>query len=1003
MEFQNLSAYTCVTRKDLTDIGSTGYILRHKKTGARVMLIENEDENKVFNIVFRTTPTNSTGVPHIIEHTVLCGSQKYPSKDPFVELVKGSMNTFLNAMTYPDKTMFPVASCNDQDFKNLMDVYLDAVFHPNIYRNENIFRQEGWSWQIEDKDDPVVINGVVYNEMKGAFSSPDDVLERQIMNSLFPDTTYGVESGGDPEHIPELSYEEFLDFHRRYYNPSNAYIYLYGKMDFEERLAYLDREYLSSFEMAKEMGENGPVYSEVGIQKAFDCPREIRTKYPVAENDPLEDNAYLTWNVAVATSSDTLLANSFAALDYVLLDSPGAPLKMALLDAGIGKDVYGSYDSGIRQPVFSVVAKGANEQDEMRFRETVRSCLERLCEEGLNEKALEAAINTMEFKYREADFGGYPKGLIYSIDCFDSWLYQDSQPFDYLVQLADYKALREKIGTGYFENLIRTYILDNPHASFVTVGPQRGLAQEAEAKTARRLAQWKETLSEEQIEGLIEGTKALRAFQETPSTREELETIPMLSRSDLRKEALAFRNEEHMENGVKLVHHQEMTNGIAYITLLFDASGIAQEDLPYFGILRSVLGMVSTEHYTYEELANEIGRRTGGVSAGISMFPSMHHSDRLKAALGIQIATLPAEIDFSMEIAGEILFTSKLEDEKRLKEIIQKTRSRLYTKLTSAGHMTAATRAMSGLNAESCYSDAISGIAYYQEIALLEKEFDSRKAELIARLKRVLASLLRKEGFLISFTGQKEEIGRILQDGAKIREQLPGADAEPAGSRNSLSGAGAEPAGSLEQGGFLREITGLSYAPKSEGFLTPAKIQYVAQAGSFADAGLPYTGMLNVLRVIMNYEYLWTNLRVIGGAYGCGASFGRNGSSAFYSYRDPHLNNTLQVYRKVVEYLESFECDERDMTKYVIGTISGMDAPLPPRSAGVRSMTAYISGTTYEEIQAIRDQILAAGAEDIRSLAPYMEAILAKGAVCVVGNEEKIQASKELFDTVSAL
>ena len=343
MELKNLTAYNLVMKKDLTDIGSVGWLLTHNKTGARVMLIENEDDNKVFNIAFRTTPTNSTGVPHIIEHTVLCGSRKYPSKDPFVELVKGSMNTFLNAMTYPDKTMFPVASCNDQDFRNLMDVYLDAVFYPNIYKNENIFRQEGWSYQIEDRDDPIVINGVVYNEMKGAFSSPDDVLERQIMNSLFPDTTYGVESGGDPRHIPELSYEEFLDFHRKYYNPSNAYLYLYGKMDFEERLEYLDRAYLSAFDRADNMGANGPVYSEVGLQKPFETPRELKTQYPVAENDPLEDNTYLSWNVACGQSSDTRLSNSFAALDYVLLDSPGAPLKMALLDAGIGKDVYGSY------------------------------------------------------------------------------------------------------------------------------------------------------------------------------------------------------------------------------------------------------------------------------------------------------------------------------------------------------------------------------------------------------------------------------------------------------------------------------------------------------------------------------------------------------------------------------------------------------------------------------------------------------------------------------------
>ena len=983
MDLKNLTAYTLVMKKDLTDIGSVGWLLRHNQTGARVMLIENEDDNKVFNIAFRTTPENSTGVPHIIEHTVLCGSAKYPSKDPFVELVKGSMNTFLNAMTYPDKTMFPVASCNDQDFRNLMDVYLDAVFHPNIYRNEKIFRQEGWSWQIEDPEDPVVINGVVYNEMKGAFSSPDDVLERRIMNSLFPDTTYGVESGGDPQHIPDLTYEEFLEFHRKYYNPSNAYLYLYGKMDFAERLEYLDKAYLSEFDQAPEMGENGPAYSLVGYQESFDQPVEVCVPYPIGESDPLEDNTYLSWNVVCGESSDTRLANSFAVLDYALLDSPGAPLKMALLDAGIGKDVYGSYDSGIRQPVFSIIAKGANEKDSLRFREMIRTCLQKLCEEGLNQKALEAAINTMEFKYREADFGGYPKGLIYSIDCFDSWLYRDDQPFDYLLQLADYQFLREQIGSGYYEKLIRTYILENPHASFVTLTPERGLAQEAEAKTAKRLQEWKSTLTGEQIDKLIEDTRALRAFQEAPSTKEELEAIPMLSRKDLRREALPFHNEVFVKDGVKLVHHAEQTNGIAYISLLFDVSSLAQEDLPCLGILRSVLGMVSTEHYTYEELANEIGRRTGGVSTGMGVIADPEDASRLKAVFNIDIATLPGEIAFSMEIASEILFSSRLDDGKRLKEILQKVKSRLYAKLTSAGHMTAVTRAMAGFSADMCFSDATAGLTFYQELKRYEETFDSLKDELTAKLKRILSSILRSDGFLVSFTGDAKERDRILDEAVRIREKLSG--------------------DVCKEGGSIKDITGLSLQLKKEGFQTPAKVQYVAQAGNYRDAGLPFTGALNVLKVILNYEYLWTNVRVIGGAYGCGVTFNKNGSSAFYSYRDPHLKNTLEIYRGITAFLKEFDCDERDMTKYVIGTISNADTPLTPRSAGLRSMHAWLTGSTLEKIQKTRNEILACSVEDIRALAGYIETILNKGAVCVVGNEEKIGADAALFDAVSAV
>ena len=984
MELEQLKAYTLIEKKDLTDIGSVGYLLKHDRTGARIMLIENEDDNKVFNIAFRTTPTDSTGVPHIIEHTVLCGSEKYPSKDPFVELVKGPMNTSLNAMTYPDKTMFPVASCNDTDFRNLMDVYLDAVFHPNIYRNEKIFRQEGWSWQIENPEDPVVINGVVYNEMKGAYSSPDDVLERKIMNSLFPDTTYGVDSGGDPECIPNLTYEQFLDFHRRYYNPSNSYIYLYGKMDFAERLEYLDREYLGTFDrIGGEIGANGPVYSEVGLQKPFSEPAVIRTEYPVGETDPLEDNTYLTWNVVVGESTDTKLSNALSVLDYVLLESPGAPLKMALLDAGIGKDVYGSYDSGIRQPVFSVVAKNANLEDEERFRRMIRETLEKLCREGLNEKALEAAVNTMEFRFREADYGGYPKGLIYSIDAFDSWLYSDDMPFDYLVQLEDYRFLREQIGTGYYEGLIRTYLLENPHASILTAVPQKGLVRRSETETAERISAWKKTLSPDEIETLIRDTQSLRAFQETPSTQEELEKIPMLKREDLARDVRPFSNEVMVKDGVKLIYHDVNTNGIAYISLLLDASRVPQEDYPYLGLLRGVLVDVDTEHYSYDELANEIGRRTGGLMPNIAVFPDNDDSSRLKVAFGIQISTLPSEIGFSLDMAREILFTSRLDDRKRLKEILQKAKSRLYAHLTGAGHQTAITRAMSYFSADSLFSDATGGVTFYQTVADLEKNFDEKEDQLIAGLKRVLDTLLDRGGFLISFTGNRADAEHVLDGASRIA----------AGMKGECS----------EEGGRIREISGLCFDQKNEGFLTPAKVQYVALAGDWKQTGLEYTGVLNVLRVILNYDYLWTNLRVVGGAYGCGASFSRSGPSAFYSYRDPHLKNTLSVYRKIAEYLREFTADERDMTKYVIGTISGLDTPLTPRMSGVRSMVAYMSGTTEEMAQKARLQILDATQEDVRALAPYMEAILMKGALCVVGNEEKIQEEQELFGSMLAL
>ena len=508
-----LEAYELLSREEIRDVKAEGCLLRHRKTGARVAILANDDENKVFSIAFRTPPENSTGVAHIIEHTVLCGSRKFPLKDPFVELAKGSLNTFLNAMTYPDKTVYPVASCNDRDFQNLMDVYLDAVFYPNIYKNEKIFRQEGWHYHLEREEDPLTYNGVVYNEMKGAFSSPDEVLGRAMMNALFPDTPYGVESGGDPSVIPELTYEEFLNFHRKYYHPSNSYIYLYGNMNMEEKLDWLDREYLSRFERAEPD-------SEIPLQRAFEEIRELRMSYPVLPEESLEDNTYLSSSRVVGDSLDTALNVAFSVLEYALLDAPGAPVKQALLDAQIGSDVEGAYEDGILQPYFSIVAKHANPQDKERFLQVIRETLEKIAQEGVDRKALASGINYFEFRFREADYSSFPRGLIYGLDMLDSWLYDSSRPFDYLKQLSIFEELKERAGQGYFEELIRKYLLDNPHGAVIVLEPEGALAEKREAETAERLEKYKASLSEQEIRLLVKETAELKAYQESEDSPE---------------------------------------------------------------------------------------------------------------------------------------------------------------------------------------------------------------------------------------------------------------------------------------------------------------------------------------------------------------------------------------------------------------------------------------------------------------------------------------------------
>ena len=969
-----LPAYDLLKKEEIPDILSTGYLLRHRGTGARVALIENEDENKVFNIAFRTTPENSTGVAHIMEHSVLCGSREFPAKDPFVELVKGSMNTFLNAMTYSDKTMFPVASCNDKDFRNLMHVYLDAVFYPNIYSRKQIFLQEGWHYEAVSEDSPLEFNGVVYNEMKGAFSSADDVLDRQIQHSLFPDTTYGHESGGDPEHIPDLSYEEFLRFHETYYHPSNSYIYLYGKMDFEERLNWIDEHYLSHFGMKE-------VHSEISEQPAFDSMRIVHEKYPIAQEEGEEKNTYLAYSVVAGKSDDTRLAAALDILEHALLEAPGAPLKEILLEEGIGTDVMGSYDSGILQPVFSVIAKGADASQEDDFIRIIRENLKDIIRDGIDRKALRAAINQEEFKFREADFGSYPKGLMYGIDMFDTWLYDDMKPFEPLRELDDLAFLKEQMEGDYFEQLLQTYLLDNTHASLVVLAPDKGMGARTEKETEEKLEAFRSTLTQDQLKALVEETEELHKFQETPSTQEELEKIPMLSREDLRKDILPLKNEVFDWDGVTVVHHDYQTNGIAYIQLLFDASAVQLEDMMYLSLLRSVLTMVDTEHFTYKELFNDINMNTGGIIPGISTYPHVTDGKKIRVAFGISIRTLEDSIGYSFDMVREILSSSDLGQEKRLIEIIRRLRSRLETKLVAAGSASAAQRCLSYVSFSSMLSDVIGGISYYRFLRDLEEHFKEKKEEISSRLRAVLKTVLNADGFVAGFTGDKELLEKIHPYIIDLAESLPGK-------------AG---------GTMLREYPVSNLIRRNEGFKTSAKVQYVARGGNFCREGLVYTGVLKVLRTIMSYEYLWTNVRVVGGAYGCSASFSRNGDAVFVSYRDPHLRRTNEVYEGIPAYLREFTVDPRDMTKYVIGTVSDMDVPMMPFALGLRSMIAWMSGLTEEQLQKERDQVLSATQEDIRALAPIAEAILNSECICVIGGEEKISEARDMFAVTGQL
>ncbi len=972
MRIEDVSAYEIIKKDRIGDLGSEGWILRHKKSGARVALLSNEEENKVFYIGFKTPPADSTGVAHILEHSVLEGSKEFPVKDPFIELVKGSMNTFLNAMTYPDKTLYPVASCNDKDFANLMHVYMDAVFYPNIYKEPRIFYQEGWHYELEDVRDELKINGVVYNEMKGAFSSSDDVLDREIVRGLFPDTVYANESGGDPDAIPDLTYEQFLAFHSKYYHPANSYIYLYGNMDMAERLIWMDEHYLSHFDKID-------VDAQIGLQEPFAEPRETRKTYSITESEPMEHNTYLTCSIAAGDVLDREEYIAFQILDYALCSSQGAPLKQALLDSGIGEDVYSDYDNGTRQPYFSIVAKGAEESQKEEFLRIIDETLRELAEGGLDKKRLLAGLNYYEFKYREADFGIYPAGLMYGLQVMDSWLYDDEKPFIHIEAGDTYAALRKKVDGRYFEDLILEKLLHNPHRSVLVLAPERGLTAKKDQELAERLAAYKESLSEKELESIAEQTRDLQAFQEEPDRPEDLAKIPLLAREDIRRKVEPVILEERSVGDTKLIFHAIPTNGISYFRLLFDVTNIPAELFGYIGILKAALGLVDTQNYSYQELFTQTDLLTGGIVPVTNLYPNAKDLTRRRITFEIKGKAFDQNLSDAMALTEEMLLRSDYSDTKRLYEILAELKSRLQSSMMSAGHVVAGGRAVSYFSENAAIQEVLSGMDFYRLLEKICGDWENEGPKTAEKLAELSGQIFCRENLLLDFISQEEAVYEEFRElSAKLIDKLP-----------------------------ARQTEGTPYrvepVRRNEGFLSSSQVQYVCRAGNFLQHGLPYTGALRILKGLLCNDYLWNQVRVKGGAYGCMCSFGKNGDAWFVSYRDPNLAKTIEAYEAAPEWVEQFADDERAMTQAVIGTVSEMDLPMNPAAKGLRSLSIYLTNQTEQQLQKERDEVLDAEAKDIRALAAYIRAFLEDDGLCVVGNEKKIEEEKGKFFTLEQL
>ncbi len=949
-------SFTLLTHTRIPELNLEARLYRHEPTGARLLSLRAEDENKVFGITFRTPPQDSTGIAHIMEHAVLCGSRKYPVKEPFVELMKGSLNTFLNAFTYPDRTCYPVASQNLKDFYNLIDVYLDAVFHPLI--PETTLRQEGWHYEIEAPDQPLTFKGVVFNEMKGAYSSPETLLGEKSQQTLFPDTPYGVDSGGDPEHIPDLTYEQFKAFHETYYHPSNAYIYFYGDDPEEERLRLLEA-YLSEFEPR-------PADTAVPLQPRFPEPRVVRVPY-----ESESDKGYLAVNFLLEEQGDAGRVLAWNILDHILMGTPASPLRRALTESGLGEDVLGGLSAELRQMYFSAGLKGIALEDADNAQRLILDTLRRLAADGLDPAAVAASLNTVEFALRENNTGSFPRGLLLMLRALTFWLY-GGDPLAALAFEAPLQAIKERLRRGepLFERLIQTGLLENPHRVTVLLEPDPEAGQRREARERRRLEAARAAMSPDELQRLVEQTRELRRLQETPDSPAALATIPVLTLDDLEREVRRIPIETLSAGGCTLLYHDLATNGILYFDLGFDLHSLPAEDLPYIPLFGRALTEIGTRKEDYIRLLQRIGQTTGGIHS--ERFLSARRGDPQGAAwLFLRGKATVEHAGDLLDILRDLLFEVNLDNRERFLQMAQESKARLEAGLAPGGHRFVNRRLNAHLHTAGWAAERMGGVEALFFLRGLVEEIRSDWPGVLARLERIRDTLARRGALIANLT----------LDAGNWRAIRPRVEA-------FLAGIPDAPAGRVrwERGRY----------PRAEGLTIPAQVHYVGKGASLFDLGFEPRGAMQVVNHYLNSTYLWEKVRVQGGAYGGFSAFDRiSGVWTFGSYRDPNLMDTLAAYDRAAEFLRSLDLSASELTKAIIGVIGDLDSYQLPDAKGYTSLLRYLLGIGDEERQRWRDEVLAASVQDFRAFADVLEAVAARGEVVVLGPAESVEAAAQ--------
>lgn len=951
--------YELLGQDFLEELNSTVYHLRHKKTKAEVLYIENGDEIKTFGIGFRTPPVDSTGVAHIVEHCVLSGSRKYRTKEPFMDMVNSSMQTFLNAMTYPDKTIYPIATRNEKDFYNLMDVYLDAVFYPRIQDVKEIFEQEGWHLELENPDGELKYNGVVYNEMRGAYSDADGQVHELLAHHLHPNSTYDHDSGGDPHEIVRLSYEDFIGFHKRYYHPSNSYIFLNGKMDVEKVLEYINEEYLSDFEYQDPN-------SNIVINESFTSVKKLEDFYSVGKDDDIENKSYFAYGVDLGLSTNPDDNFMRAILTDILIDSDSSILSDTLLESKLGEDYYSMTSSSLPLDLY-IIAKGTDGSKLDEFTNLIDRKLREAVENGIDKDLIDATLNSYEFNLKEL---GVHRGVILGITALRGWLYGNS-PLDSLKFKETLERIKSKIDDGFIERYIEEKILNNPQKIHLVVNPKPGLFQEKDEKLEEELAKYKESLSKEEISNIVKDTQNLFQYQLQKDSKEDRDTIPKLQIEDISPGVRRLNVSEFEKDGIKSFFTDEFTNEIYYSALAFDLKKLTLEEIPYAGLVRDLLTSVDTKNYSFKDLNNQIDIHTGGINFATSTFEDKD-SQEYSAVMGINGRANPEKIEKFLELLEEILLNSKFEDVNRIKDVLIMTKADLESNIEQSGHSLISSEVNSMMNDAIDLSNVMGGRKYLFFIRDIIERLDENPDEVLKTIQDVYKKIFNKK-FLISVAGEKPWHKKTLDWALEFKENLESFENNLVFERKNIS---------------------------SIALTSSSNVVYVSDGFNYLDYGEKFSGKMRVLARVIDGDYLHTQIRAKGGAYGAGISINNKGNVVTYSYRDPNLDNTFKVYDEIYKYLEDLELTQEELTNYIISTMNQFDPPITPSQYASLAISRYLTDMGAKDLEKLKKEAIETTPEDIKNYAKLFKESLDNKFYGVLGSKDLIEKSNREYEEI---